>query len=468
MAGLFGIFVLLSLSMVNINDTNIETVGFIALGCPKNLVDSEKMLAEIGEAGFVICEDIANADVVVINTCGFIAPAREEAIEAISEAVGCKTSGSVKKVIVTGCLAQRMGQELMDEVAGIDAVVGLGERDNIAAIIKETLRPSGNAASGLYMGGAADSVSDDRGRMLITPGHWAYMRISEGCNRKCAFCTIPDIRGVFRSKPEDIVLSEARELVDNGAVELSLIAQDSNYYGRDLGEKDGLSRLIGKLEKIDGLEWIRLMYLYPAGIDDRLIETIAASEKVLNYIDMPIQHINDGILKSMRRSDRKDKTIGLVERLRAAMGDVVLRTTVITGLPGETDESFAELIEFVKWARFDALGCFSFYPEPGTIAAGMEGQVPEEVRKERADILMSVQQEIAFEKARQWVGKKLICLIDEGPDDDGVGVGRFFGQAPHVDSICLVKDSSSQPGDFIDTEVLGANEYDLIVQEISG
>jgi ribosomal protein S12 methylthiotransferase len=403
----------------------------------------------------------------VINTCGFIAPAKQEAIEAIAEAVECKTSGSVKKVIVTGCLAQRMGQELLDEVDGIDAIIGLGERDNIAAIIKQTLHPTKKATPTIYMDAAA-GISDDRGRMLITPGHWAYMRISEGCDRKCAFCTIPDIRGRFRSKPENIVISEAKELVGNGAVELSIIAQDSNYYGRDLGEKDGLARLITNLEKIDGLEWIRLMYLYPAGIDDRLIDTIAGSEKVLNYVDMPIQHINDDILKSMRRSDRKDKTIALVERLRAAMADVVLRTTVITGLPGETEESFAELLEFVKWARFDALGCFSFYPEAGTAAAEMGGQVPEDIRKQRADILMGVQQEIAFEKARQRVGKKLTCLIDEAADEDGVGIGRFFGQAPHVDSICLVKDCSAKPGDFVETEVLGVNDYDLIVEKISG
>jgi ribosomal protein S12 methylthiotransferase len=361
-----------------------------------------------------------------------------------------------------------MGQELINEVAGIDAIVGLGERDNIAAIIKQTLHPATETPSTIYMGGDAAGISDDRGRLLITPAHWAYMRISEGCDRKCAFCTIPSIRGKFRSKPENIILSEAEELTRNGAVELSIIAQDSNYYGRDIGEKDGLSRLIGKLEKIDALEWIRLMYLYPAAIDDRLIETIATTKKVLNYIDMPVQHINDDILKSMRRSDRKDKTMGLIERLRAAMDDVVLRTTVITGLPGETEESFAELLEFVKWARFDDLGCFSFYPEPGTAAAEMDGQVPEEIRKQRADILMGVQQEIAFEKARQWVGKKLTCLIDEEADSDGVGVGRFFGQAPHVDSICLVKDCSAKPGDFVETEVLGVNDYDLIVEEISG
>lgn len=454
--------------MENNENTNVESVGLIALGCPKNLVDSEKMLAEIGEAGFVISEDIAAADVVVVNTCGFIAPAKQEAIEVIGEAVECKTSGSVKKVIVTGCLAQRMGAELMDEVDGIDAIVGLGERDSIAAIIKRTLHPVVGMDSPIYMGGDAESISDDRGRLLITPGHWAYMRISEGCDRKCAFCTIPSIRGRFRSKPENTIISEAEELTANGAVELSIIAQDSNYYGRDIGEKDGLSRLIGRLEKIEALKWIRLMYLYPAGIDDRLIETIAASEKVLNYIDMPVQHINDDILKSMRRSDRKDKTVALIEKLRAAMDDVVLRTTVITGLPGETDKSFAELIEFVKWARFDALGCFSFYPEPGTDAAKMDGQVPEDIRKERADILMGVQQEIAFEKAQGWVGQKLTCLIDEGPDEDGVGVGRFFGQAPHIDSICLVKDCRANPGDFIETEVFGTNGYDLVVEQIFG
>lgn len=455
------------LAMAKKQKNTIETIGFVALGCPKNLVDSEKMLAEIGQAGFVISQDIDNADAVVVNTCGFIAPAKQEAIEAICEAVGNKNKGKVKKVIVTGCLAQRMGEELKDEVAGIDAIVGLGERDNIAEIIKQTLHPTKPESTGLYMD-QSQSVSDDRGRLLITPPHWAYMRISEGCDRKCAFCTIPSIRGRFRSKPEELILSEADELVSNGAVELSIIAQDSNYYGRDLGEKNGLSKLIKKLEIIDGLEWIRLMYLYPAGIDDTLIETIANSEKVLNYIDMPVQHINDDILKSMRRSDRKDKTISLIEKLRAAMGDVVLRTTVITGLPGETDANFQELLEFIEWAKFDALGCFAFYPEQGTAAAELDNQVPQEIRRQRADTLMAAQQKIAFEKARQWIGREITCLIDSGADENGVGQGRFFGQAPHIDSICYIENCSGQAGNFIKTRVIDTSDYDLVVEQISG
>ena len=447
--------------------TKQNTVGFIALGCPKNLVDSEKMLASIIQENFLLSEDIENTDAVVINTCGFIAPAKEEALDAINEALECKARGNVKKVIVTGCLAQRMGEDLKKQAPGIDAIVGLSDRDRIAEIIQNTLHPPKKGLKSLYLDPAALPISDDRGRLLITPPHWAYLRISEGCDRKCSFCTIPSIRGRFRSKPEDMVLSEAEELVQNGAVELSIIAQDSNYYGRDLGLEDGLSKLIGKLEKIDSLQWIRLMYLYPAGIDQKLIDTIAASQKVVNYIDMPVQHINDEILKSMRRTDRRDKTIALIEKLRAALPDVVLRTTVITGLPGETEERFQELLDFVKWAKFDALGCFTFYPEEGTHAAEMENQVPEEVRKARADTLMTAQQQIAFEKAQEWTGKKPTCLIDNPATEDAPAVGRFYGQAPHVDSVCLVNNCSSQAGDFTQVEVTGTNGYDLTAEEIS-
>ncbi|MCK5175987.1 MAG: 30S ribosomal protein S12 methylthiotransferase RimO, partial [Planctomycetes bacterium] len=385
--------------MERINSEEPMTVALVALGCPKNIVDSEKMLARIGEGGFVLSGDIYNADIVVINTCGFIAPAKEEAIGEIKEAVRLKEQGSVRKVIVAGCLSQRMGKALADEVDGIDAIVGLSGRDKIDEIIRQTIAagasPEHSAAEGFYLDESPAEAGDDTGRLLITPEHWAYLRISEGCDRKCAFCTIPAIRGRFRSKPQDLVLAEARELVDNGAVELSIIAQDSNYYRRDMGVKNGLSELLGGLGRIEALMWIRLMYLYPATIDENLIEAIAASEKVLNYIDMPIQHINDDILKSMNRADRKDKTVGLIENLRRAMDDVVLRTTIIVGFPGETDGQFEELLDFVRWAKFDALGCFTFYPETGTSAADMPGQVPDEVKQHRSETLMLAQQEIA-------------------------------------------------------------------------
>ncbi|MHC4987708.1 MAG: 30S ribosomal protein S12 methylthiotransferase RimO, partial [Planctomycetota bacterium] len=407
------------------------SVGFVALGCPKNMVDSEVMLAQIGQDGFVLSSDPDTADVVVINTCGFIAPAKEEALDAIRQAVAQKKNGRVRKVVVAGCLSERMGQDLTDDVEGIDAVIGLSERDRIAEIIRNCLGNKKKTAAHVHVEHSDTGIHDDRGRLLITPGHWAYLRISEGCNRKCSFCTIPAIRGKFRSKPQELVLSEAAELVNNGAVELSIIAQDSNFYGRDMGIKDGLIALLDELEKIDSLQWIRLMYLYPAGIDDALIERIARSEKVIPYIDMPIQHINNDILTSMRRTDTKEHTTELIEKLRQAMPDVALRTTVIVGYPGETSQQFTELLDFVKWAQFDALGCFTFYPEVGTAAADLPKQVPDVVKQQRMDTLMRTQQELVFAKMDAKVGSELTVLVDEVAEDQAVG--RYYGQAPHID-----------------------------------
>ncbi len=438
------------------------TVGFIALGCPKNIVDAEKMLAHIGSEGFILTNDTDNADIIVVNTCGFIEPAKIEALDAIKDAVKLKKKGSVKKVIVAGCLAQRMGDDLRKEVRGIDAIVNIDQRDNIAQIIRDSVahkkQPEQPAAKPVL-------VHDDTGRLLITPGHWAYLRISEGCSRKCSFCTIPAIRGAFRSKPPDAAVAEARELAQNGAAELSIIAQDSSNYGKDIGIKSGLVTLIKELEKIDELKWIRLMYLYPANISDELIETIAQSEKVVNYIDMPIQHINDCVLKSMKRIDTKEKTTALVEKLRETIPNVVLRTTVIVGFPGETDENFAELLEFVKWARFDALGCFPYYPELGTEAAKLSDQLTDKIKNERIDDLMLAQQQIAFEKANRLKGTQLTCLVDEVLGN-GVGIGRYFGQAPHIDSACFIENCPAQPGEFVEVTVTGSKDYDLICQPL--
>jgi ribosomal protein S12 methylthiotransferase len=452
--------------MKSSGEREMATVGFVALGCPKNIVDSEKMLAEIGESGFVLSGDPDNADVVVINTCGFIAPAKEEALDAIRQAVARKKKGRVGKVVVCGCLSERMGEALFDEVEGIDAVVGLGQRAAIGRIIKDVIARGGKAGAHprVYLGKSADEALDDRGRLLITPAHWAYLRISEGCDRTCSFCTIPSIRGRFRSKDPDVVIAEARELAANGAVELSLIAQDSNYYLRDRGVRNGLVKLIDDLAAIDGLEWIRLMYLYPATIDDELIAAVAGQPKVVHYVDMPLQHVNDAILKAMRRADRKDTTIALVEKLRAAVPDVVLRTTVITGFPGETDEAFEELMEFVQWAKFDALGCFPFYAEAGTPAATLDGQVPEHVRHARADRLMLAQQEIAFAAARRRIGQELTCLVDE-TDEQGA-MGRFYGQAPHIDSVCYVQGPAAGPGEFVRVRITDTQDYDLIARRI--
>ncbi|UCC21487.1 MAG: 30S ribosomal protein S12 methylthiotransferase RimO [Planctomycetota bacterium] len=437
-------------------------MGFIALGCPKNIVDSEKMLGKIAQADLLITAEPYSADVVVINTCGFIAPAADEALQAIRHALDCKTAGKVKKVIVAGCLCERLRTELFNRAAGIDAIVGLGQRDAIAGIIKKTFHRDKSAA---YLQTSSQKVADDRARLLITPGHWAYLRISEGCDRRCSFCTVPAIRGRFRSKPRKEVLAEAAELVRAGAIELNVIGQDTTNYGRDLKFKNGLSKLLGELEKITGIAWIRLMYLYPAAITDRLIETIAKSEKTVHYIDMPIQHINDKILKDMRRPDTKERICSLVENLRRNLPDIVLRTTLIVGFPGETEDQFDELLKFVKWARFDCLGSFRYYPEYGTPAAEMHNQVPDQVKQERLEQLMLTQQKIAFKKNNERIGSKLSCLVDS-VDNNGIGRGRFYGQAPDIDSICIIENCLVKPGQFVDTKVTAAKDYDLIVKQI--
>lgn len=452
------------------------TVGFVALGCPKNMVDSERMLAEIAQAGYVITTEPEQADLIVINTCGFIAPAKAEALEQIRRAVALKHSGRVRKVIVAGCLPQRLGRGLFNEAKGIDAIVGLGGREAIATIVERTLTGTGPAA---YLGDCCDVASapaapdrnthatlpDDRVRFRITPQHWAYLRISEGCDHRCSFCTIPAIRGRFRSKPRDLILAEAAELVASGAVELNVIAQDTTYYGRDLKEKGALVHLLGELATLPELRWIRLLYSYPANIDDRLIESMAASDKIVHYLDMPVQHVKDEILKKMRRPDTKDRIAALIDKLRVAIPDIVLRTTVIVGFPGETKQQFGELLEFVRWAQFDALGCFEYYRESGTAAAKMPGQIPEHIKQERLDELMLTQQEIAFAKNRGRIGARLTCLVDS-IDSNGIGRGRYYGQAPEIDGICVINNCSARPGDFISAKVVGTTQYDLIVEQI--
>lgn len=437
------------------------TVGFIALGCPKNMVDSERMLAEIAQAGLLISANPYSADVVVINTCGFIAPAKAEAIQTIRHAVASKHKGKIKKIIVAGCLSQRMGAELFNEVKGIDAVVGLSERDKIADIIKNTVI-SDQAVS--YLEHICQLPPSDKTRLRITPKHWAYLRISEGCDHRCAFCTIPFIRGRFKSKPLEIILEEAKELADSGAVELNLIAQDTSYYGKDLKIKDGLSTLIKKLEKIPGVKWLRLLYLYPSGITDNLLETIAASEKVVHYFDIPLQHINNNILKNMRRPHNKEQIYKLIEKIKIFLPDAVLRTTLIVGLPGETEKEFEELLDFVKWAGFDCLGCFKYYPEAGTAAAQMTGQVPEKIKDQRTERLMLVQQQLVFDINKYRVGTELTCLLDSARK--GVGIGRFYGQAPEIDSLCIIKNCTAKPGTFLTAKVIGVKDYDLILRQV--
>ncbi len=443
-------------------DKKRTTVGFIALGCPKNMVDSERMLALIAQAGLVITQDTDNADVIVINTCGFIAPAKDEALDAINLAVRQKQKGKVRKVIVAGCLAQRMGKNLLNENPGIDAILGLQQRDNIPDIIKSTLTTDKTITA---VSPNPHIPYDDRTRLRITPPHWAYLRISEGCNKKCSFCTIPSIRGKSRSKPSSLILAEARQLVASGAVELNIIAQDITAYGHDLKAKDALPQLLTELAKTPRLRWLRLLYLYPTGITERLIETVADSDKILPYFDIPLQHINPQILKAMRRPHSKDKIRRLIETLRTKIPDCVLRTTFIVGFPGETDARFNELLEFINWARFDNLGCFTFYPEQGTPAADLPRQIPDRIKKHRLEKLMLAQQQIAFDKNKSRIGSTLTCLVDS-IEKNHATKARFFGQAPDIDPLCIIRDCNACPGSFINAKVTGSKNYDLLCRQI--
>ena len=442
------------------------SVGFVALGCPKNIVDSEKMLSLIAQAGFVIDYDISRADIIIINTCGFITPAVDEAKAAINKAIGYKRKKNTKtkKIIVAGCLAERFKQQLLDEMPQIDAVVCLGARDDIVKVI-ENLN-AGNP-SRLYQSPAHwhKIVQDDSDRLLIGSAHHAYLRISEGCDKNCSYCTIPAIKGPFRSKPLDKIIVEANQLADAGIVELSVIAQDSTNWGRDLDEKSGLVKVITELEKIEKLKWLRLMYLNPPGISDNLIEAIAQSKKVVKYIDMPIQHINDEILKKMHRTDTHQKIAGLIEKIRKSIPDVVLRTTVMVGFPSETGNQFEELADFVKTIRFDALGCFTFWPEEGTKAAQLPSQIAEDIKQDRREKIMLIQQKIAFEKNANKKGQVLDCLIDENTGEKPA-VGRYYGQGPGIDSVCLVKNCKSPAGSFIKAKITGFKNYDLLAEKI--
>lgn len=448
------------------------TVGFVALGCPKNMVDSERMLAEIVQAGFLLAAEPERADVVVVNTCGFIEPAKLESLEAVEAAIENKKRGNIKKVIVAGCLSQRLGEPLLDEANGVDAVVGLEHRDSIVKVIRDTLASDEPL---VFHSPSSAAVADDRVRLRIGPVHSAYLRISEGCSHRCSFCTIPAIRGPFRSKPPEKVLDEARELAGSGAVELNVIGQDTTMYGRDLKLPGALASLLRQMEEIPGLAWIRLLYAYPTGIDDGLIQTLTTSSKVVRYMDLPIQHASDRVLKAMRRPDSKDGLRGLIERLRAAMSDIVLRTTVIVGFPGETQADFDELLEFVRWARFDALGAFTYFPEAGTPAAEMPDQIPDEVKQARFDRLMLVQQEIAFAWNQDRIGSTMACLVDSRDPDPArggkrrsrpTGRGRFYGQAPDIDSGCIIQGCTAEPGQFVNVRVVGTQDYDLLVEQL--
>ncbi|MHC4697450.1 MAG: 30S ribosomal protein S12 methylthiotransferase RimO [Planctomycetota bacterium] len=441
---------------------NPTRVAFVSLGCAKNIVDSEKMLGQLGEAGCAIAADESDADVIVINTCGFLEAARAEADEVIREAVERKTTGDVQRVVVAGCLAQRDKEALLQRIAGIDALVGVNNRDDVVRAVLGGRQNGRDRPPELFLSDYSPFTQLDTARLRITPRHYTYLRISEGCDQKCTFCTIPVIRGRMHCKPPEVIMAEARELISDGAIEINLIGQDTTSYG--LGDdrlECGLAGLLRGLNTLDGIHWIRLMYAYPSVFTDEMIDTIAECEHLCNYIDVPLQHINDRVLKAMyRRIDRR-ATERLLERIRDRIDGVTIRTTLIAGFPGETDEEFEDLVQFVRDSRFDALGVFAFSQELDTPAGRMSGQILEEVKQQRVDTLMLAQQEVAFELARKRVGTRFKVLVDEavGP---GVVKGRHEGQAPSVDSVTYIEDCDATPGEFVDVRCVGRDTYDLV------
>jgi len=436
-------------------DKRKPKVSLVSLGCPKNLVDSEKILAHLAEGGCVVGASMDEADVIIVNTCGFLSAAEQESLDVIAEAVGLKITGSAKRVVVAGCLVNRDAKNIYRLAPSIDAVVGVNDRDGI---LKAVLGSQHVTKVTEFAGG----ILSDAGRFRLTPRHTAYLRISEGCSQRCTFCTIPAIRGPFRSKPPAQVVAEAEELVADGAVELNIIGQDTTSYGRDIAGAGDLASLLRKLNRIDGLRRLRLMYAYPLHFTERLIDAMADCENVVHYVDMPLQHISDRILRRMGRRVSRAATEKLLDRLRRRMPDIVIRTAFIVGFPGETEREFTELLEFVRAFRFDALGVFEFSPERGTPAMLLGGQVPDEVKADRARQAMLAQQEIAFAANRKKIGRTVEVLVD-GMDSKGKCVGRHYGQAPDIDSVCILK-HQADPGSLAKCKVVGCKGYDLVVK----
>ncbi|HKI38672.1 MAG TPA: 30S ribosomal protein S12 methylthiotransferase RimO [Gemmataceae bacterium] len=447
----------------------LPTLAFVSLGCPKNLVDSERMLGKLAQDGYALTPDADGADVVVINTCGFIEPARQESLAVIREMLALKEQGRVGAVVVAGCLAERKKDDLLQEVPGVDHIVGVFGREEITQVV-ERVRSRDREGAGLQRSlfrPAPVRALDDTARLRITPRHYAYLKISEGCDRLCTFCAIPGMRGKHVTKPIEEVLREAKELIADGVRELIVVAQDTTYYGLDLYGRVRLAELLRELDGLDGLEWIRLLYAYPMYFTDELIETIAGAKKVLPYLDMPLQHVSDRVLRRMQRRVDRAATEELVGKLRQAMPDLAMRTTFIVGFPGETEAEFDELVEFVKASRFERVGVFPYSFEPGTPATRLDGHLPEEVKQERRDRLMEAQQEVAFRWSGEQVGRELDVIIDgSDPEVPNHALGRSYADAPDIDGVVRVKGKRLHAGDFVRVKVTGADGYDLAARAI--
>ena len=439
------------------------TYAFVSLGCPKNLVDSERMLGLLQLDGYQLVNEPAGTDFVIVNTCGFIEEARQESYQTIDEMLALKTRGSTRGVIVAGCLAERQREQMLKDRPQIDSLVGVFGREHVTQVADRLLGDLAEQRN-VFQPAPIRALSD-HDRLRITPPHVAYLKISEGCDRLCTFCAIPQMRGKHASKPIETIVSEARDLVSSGTRELILVAQDTTYYGIDLYGRPRLAELLEQLNQIDGLDWIRLMYFYPMYIDDRLIETIATAEKILPYIDMPLQHINDTMLRRMSRRVTRDETEALIEKLRSGIPDLTLRTTLITGFPGETDSAFEELADFIRQQRFQRLGVFTYSYEKSTPSAALKDHLPEHVKQQRRDTLMQIQQQVAYDWAAAQIGRRQEVILDRHlEDEENVWVGRTVADAPDVDAVALVSEDQQtlHAGALVECEVVAHHDYDLV------
>ena len=441
-----------------------KKIGMVSLGCPKNQVDAEIMLYRLKEAGYEITGNEGEADLVIVNTCGFIEDAKREAIDNILELGQLKEDGSLKGLIVTGCLAERYANEVIDEMPEIDALLGIGCNADIVSVVERVA----SGEKGIALFAEKEKLDMDSDRILATPRYTAYLRVADGCDNCCTYCTIPSIRGHFRSRTMESVLDEANRLAKRGVRELVVIAQDTTRYGEDIYGKLMLAELLNKLCEIDGIEWIRILYAYPERITDELLDTMASQPKIMKYIDIPIQHCNGEVLRNMnRRGDRRSLT-ELIAKIRAKMPDVAIRTTLITGFPGETEEQFTELCEFVNEIGFDRLGCFAYSAEEGTPAAEMDNQCEKSVKERRAEVIMNDQLRIISEKNQEKIGKTLDILVEGYDNYIRCCFGRSYADAPEIDAKIFFAPSSPRPseGDIVKVEIFDTIEYDLLGQQI--
>lgn len=438
----------------------MSKIAMIGLGCPKNQVDAEMMLSALIEAGFEITGDTEEADLVIINTCGFINDAKEEAIDNILGACELKKDGIIKGVVVTGCLSERYREEIMKEIPEVDACVGIGANSKIAEICKSVL--SGNKVCEFP---SKYDLPLEGGRVLTTPSHYAYLKIAEGCSNNCTYCAIPKIRGKFRSRSMENIVLEAEELAKQGVKELIVVAQDTTKYGVDIYGEPKLNELVSEIAKIDGIEWIRLLYCYPESMTDELIDVIANEDKVCKYIDLPLQHCNGNVLKRMNRKGDREYLFSLIGKMRKKIPGLVLRTTFITGFPGETEEQFTELCEFINEAKFDRLGCFAYSPEDDTPAAKLKDQIDTDVKNKRAEIIMNEQMLIMEEKQKEKIGAEYDVIVDYFDEDNLLYMGRTYMDAPEIDtSVIISSEEELTQGQIVKCKVIGFDDFDMVAE----